>query len=246
MVPDLDHLRRVEIGGIGAGVEIAPQGAEVQDAVTALDELPNLGVHEAAVVHADVLRVGLVQGRFIHQHGGKGEARGLHQGQGRGAAPQAGNEIARQDGGGLGLGELLGHGVDRFGQRGRVTGGSRRGRHGCRSLRKRGIGIVGRDSQINGAPVGEGGGDQALHLGDGVLRRQDGAGADGRLGHLHEQIEFAVPQGVMDEAMFPLGPDIGHADQVKHGQMFAIGAGDAAQGDQFAHAEGRGQRAQNR
>ena len=45
----------------------------------------------------------------------------------------------------------------------------------------------------------------------------------------------------MHEAMFPLGPEIGHADQVKHGQMFAIGAGDAAQGDQFAHAEGRGQ-----
>ena len=124
MVHHPDHPGGVEAGGVSAGVEIAPQGAQVQDAVTALDEFPDFRVHDPPVIDADELRVGLVQGRFIHEHGGEGETRGLHQGQGLGGAPQPGQEIACQDAGGPGRSELRRHGIDRFRQRRRVAGGA--------------------------------------------------------------------------------------------------------------------------
>ncbi len=49
-----------------------PQGPEIQDAVAAFDELPTSGFMIRPFVHADILRLGLVQGGFVHEHGGKG------------------------------------------------------------------------------------------------------------------------------------------------------------------------------
>jgi len=69
---------------------------------------------------------------------------------------------------------------------------------------------------IDRAAVIEGRCDQSLGLSDAVVRGHDRSCTDHRLGHLVEQIELAVAQCVVNEAMRLLHFAGRHADQMKY------------------------------
>jgi hypothetical protein len=84
--------------------------------------------------------------------------------------------------------------------------------------------------------VTEGRCDQPLGFSDAVVRGHDRSGTDHRLGHLVEQIELAIAQRVVNEAMRRLHCAGRHADQIEYRQVLGISAGDAVDRAELAHA----------
>src|SRR6516162_3463265 len=96
---DVDALQPVDAGGESSRVEVCEHRADSKNAVAAFDKGANLLIHQAAVVHTDILRVGFVEYALVHEHGGKGETRGLDHGGGLGAEAAARDQDAGQDAG---------------------------------------------------------------------------------------------------------------------------------------------------
>ena len=92
---DVDALQPVDAGGEGARAEVREHRADAENTVAAFDKGANLLVHQFSVIHAYVLRVGFVERALVHEHGGKGQARGLDHGDGLGAEAAAGDQDAR-------------------------------------------------------------------------------------------------------------------------------------------------------
>src|SRR6516164_11538152 len=69
---DVDALQSVDAGREGARAEVREHRADAENAVAAFDKGANLLVHQPAVVHTDVLRVGFVEYALVHEHVAKG------------------------------------------------------------------------------------------------------------------------------------------------------------------------------
>jgi len=180
--------------------------------------------------------VGFVECALVHEHGGKGQARGLDHGDRLGAEAAAGDHDARQDAGAFrrieGIGDC-GHGSL---QRNLVClRNDCRG--GCAADDREVRGIEGK-RHIDRAAVIEGRCDQPLGLSDAVVRGHDRSCTDHRLGYLVEQIELAVAQRVVNAAMRRLHCAGRHADQMEYRQVLGISAGDAVDRAELAHAVG--------
>ncbi len=190
---DADDFFGIEPRGEGAGVEVAHDGADHEDAVAAFDEAADVLVEERAFVHAHVLRVLLVNDRLVPEHGGEGEAGVLDDGAHGIGEAGAREEHAGQDAGGAGFAEGLDDGVSGGGER--VGVALRHGEGGARGAEDGLVGEVGGEREVGGAAAVERLGDDALGLEHDVLRRDDGARADDGLGHAVEEIVLAVAEG---------------------------------------------------
>jgi len=240
MLHDFDALGRFDTCGKGPGVEIAPQAAEIKHHIPGFHEFPHGRVHDSAVVHADVARRGLVQSGFVHEHGGVGQAPGADEFLGLGHESQAMEQVARQDDTGFGLGQFFGDGSHGVGQ---GIGVTRDGFLGDYSATAGfGHGMIGRDGDVDRTMAINGLMDDAFGFRNDIFRRENGAGAHGRLRHLGELVDTAVPKRMVYDAPLLQNLAVGHAHEVKDGEMFGIGTGHAAQGRKFAHPVGGAQR----
>jgi hypothetical protein len=91
---------------------------------------------------------------------------------------------------------------------------------------------------IDWATVIEGRCDQSLGLRDTVVRGHDRSCTDQWLGHLVKEIELAVAQRVMNEAMRLLLSGGRHADQMEDRYVLGISAANAANRAELAHGVG--------
>ena len=201
MVEDVDRLRQIEPRGERPSVEVAPERAEAEDAVGPFDEGAHVVLHQATVIHADVVRMRLVECGLVHEHGGEGQT-GRVDNSGR-FAPEtgAGDEVSWQHAGGFGARDGVDDRLHCALERGGVA---LRLRIRAPLAEHRLIGHVHRKRHVDRTPMIERGGDQPLRLRDAILRRHDGSRAHGRRRHFIKEIELAVAEGVVDDRVIPL------------------------------------------